>query len=76
MADTNVKVAGSGMGFTGGLALLFIALKLLDKIDWSWVWVLAPLWIPWAIVLAILLIVGIVIGLLFIIAIVVGALSK
>ena len=34
-----------GIGFTGALAILFIALKLLNKIDWSWWWVLSPLWI-------------------------------
>ncbi len=33
------------MGFAGWLALIFITLKLLDKIDWSWWWVLSPLWI-------------------------------
>lgn len=27
--------------FIGGLALLFIALKLLGKLDWPWLWVLA-----------------------------------
>lgn len=28
------------------LLILFIGLKLSDVIDWSWWWVLAPLWIP------------------------------
>ena len=27
------------------LAVLFIALKLCGVITWSWVWVLAPLWL-------------------------------
>lgn len=27
---------GGGIGFLGALTILFIALKLLDKIDWSW----------------------------------------
>ncbi len=31
--------------FIDGLALVFIALKLSNHIDWSWIWVLAPLWI-------------------------------
>ena len=44
----NSPTAG-GIGFTGALALIFIALKLLGKIDWSWWWVLAPIWIPAAI---------------------------
>lgn len=30
--------------FVEGLALLFIGLKLLGKIDWSWWWVLSPIW--------------------------------
>lgn len=35
-------------GSTNLLATLFIGLKLTDNIDWSWVWVLAPFWIPLA----------------------------
>lgn len=27
------------------LLIIFIVLKLTDLIDWSWWWVLAPLWI-------------------------------
>lgn len=33
------------IGFPGLLTLIFITLKLTDYIDWSWVWVLSPLWI-------------------------------
>ena len=33
-----------GPGFLSLLALLFIGLKLTGHIDWSWVWVLSPLW--------------------------------
>ena len=39
-----------GIGFCGLLGILFIALKLTGVIAWSWWWVLAPLWIPIAIV--------------------------
>lgn len=28
------------------LLLLFIGLKLSGEIDWSWVWVVSPVWIP------------------------------
>lgn len=28
------------------LTVVFIVLKLVGVINWSWVWVLAPLWIP------------------------------
>ena len=35
-----------GLGFFSVLTLIFITLKLLNKIDWSWLWVLSPLWLP------------------------------
>jgi len=38
------------------LTLVFIVLKLTDQIDWSWWWVLSPLWIPLALVLSIAII--------------------
>lgn len=50
----------SGIGFAGLLTVLFIGLKLTHYIDWSWWWVLSPLWISAAIVLGILVIFGIV----------------
>lgn len=40
--------------FTSGLLLLFIGLKLGKVIEWSWIWVLAPIWVP--LVLAFMLI--------------------
>lgn len=33
------------IGFAGLLTLIFIILKLTNLIAWSWLWVLAPLWI-------------------------------
>jgi hypothetical protein len=47
------------MGFAGMLAVLFIGLKLTNYIDWSWWWVLSPLWIGFAMVLVILVVAGI-----------------
>jgi uncharacterized protein (DUF983 family) len=32
------------------LTVAFIVLKLCKVIDWSWVWILAPVWIPIALV--------------------------
>lgn len=43
----------SGIGFFGMLTVLFIGLKLTDYIDWSWWWVLSPLWMPISIILII-----------------------
>jgi len=59
--NKNVSVSSSGgIGFTGLLTVLFIALKLLGKIDWSWWWVLSPLWITATIALFALLIGGLI----------------
>ena len=41
----NAQATTSGIGFFGALAILFIALKLMGIIDWTWWWVLAPLWV-------------------------------
>lgn len=51
--NTNTQ---SGCGFFGFLTILFIALKLLDKIDWSWWWVLSPMWMPLSIIFGICLV--------------------
>ena len=55
----NNKTSG-GIGFFGLLTLLFIGLKLCGVIAWSWLWVLAPLWIPIALSLLLVVIVLIV----------------
>lgn len=34
------------LGATEILALVFIVLKLINVINWSWLWVLSPLWLP------------------------------
>jgi len=48
-----------GIGFVGALAILFIALKLMGYIAWSWWWVLAPIWIPFAFLGAVLMVMGV-----------------
>ena len=49
------KSGGAGIGFTGLLTIVFIVLKLTHVINWSWVWVLSPIWITTGIVLIIIL---------------------
>ncbi len=44
MSKFTVKSSGS-IGFTGLLTIVFIVLKLIGVIAWSWIWVLAPIWI-------------------------------
>jgi hypothetical protein len=43
--------------YLGILGLIFITLKLTGHITWSWLWVLAPFWIPIGLALLIFLIV-------------------
>lgn len=45
------QTSSSGIGFFGLLQIVFIVLKLIGKIDWSWWWVMAPTWGPLALVL-------------------------
>ena len=50
-----------GGGFTGLLTIVFITLKLLGRIDWSWWWVLSPIWI--SVIIGIIILIIIVMGL-------------
>ena len=54
--DKKVKVTVNGIGFCGLLSIAFIVLKLIGKLTWSWLWVLAPLWIPTAFWLLVIII--------------------
>ena len=45
MKENNEKNASGGIGFVGLLTITFIILKLLKVINWSWLWVLSPVWI-------------------------------
>jgi hypothetical protein len=47
-----------GVGVGGVLAIVFIVLKLVHEIDWSWWWVLSPVWISAAFAALVLLILG------------------
>ena len=51
------KASGGGISFCGLLAIVFITLKLLGKIAWSWWWVLSPIWIPLVIIFGTFLVV-------------------
>ncbi len=46
-----------GIGFAGLLTILFIGLRLLQVIDWSWWLVLSPLWIGFGVFLLLVAIV-------------------
>ena len=61
MNENRNNTTAGGIGFCGLLAVAFIVLKLTGVINWSWLWVLAPIWIPTAITLAIIVTVLIVV---------------
>ena len=44
------------IGFLGLLQIVFIVLKVLNKISWSWWMVFIPLWIEISIILIVLII--------------------
>lgn len=56
MRNRNVEsqARDSGIGVLGLLGVLFVGLKLTGHIDWSWWWVTAPFWGPFALVIVIL----------------------
>lgn len=53
----NNSTSSGGVGFTGLLTIVFIVLKLTGVIEWSWFWVLSPIWISFVIAIVILLII-------------------
>lgn len=49
----NNNNSNARIGFCGVLALIFITLKLMGFLTWSWLWVLSPIWIPFVVFLLI-----------------------
>lgn len=58
---TSTNVSCSGIGVLTAVFLTFIMLKLLEVIEWSWVWVLSPAWAP-SIILVFLLGLSVLLG--------------
>ena len=61
MDNNRSSVAGGGIGLGTVLFVVFLILKLCNVINWSWWWVTAPLWMPFALGVAIFIIVMIII---------------
>jgi hypothetical protein len=51
--------SGGGIGLMGALGIVFIVLKLVGTINWSWWLVLAPFWGPFSLVVVLAVIAGI-----------------
>jgi membrane protein YdbS with pleckstrin-like domain len=47
------------------LTIVFVVLKLTHTIDWSWIWVLSPLWISAAFTAFVLFLAAIVIAIIY-----------
>ena len=60
MSNNTSSSSSGGIGFAGLLTIVFITLKLCGVISWTWLWVLSPLWISFALLLTILGVLGIV----------------
>ena len=58
--NKNNNTSSGGIGFVGLLTICFIVLKLIGIINWSWVWVISPIWIT-AIIIILLAIIFIVV---------------
>ena len=57
MEKINIKFSGL---LTTLLTVLFVGLKLTNYINWSWWWVLSPLWIPVVFIILLIILIGIV----------------
>jgi hypothetical protein len=53
-----IETAGIGpvAGCLASLLIIFVTLKLTGLINWSWLWILAPFWVPAVLAIIILLI--------------------
>lgn len=55
MNERNKNVTVRTCGFSTLLTIALVVLKLCHVIEWSWVWVFAPMWISFLIGLAVFL---------------------
>jgi hypothetical protein len=53
MSNNTSNSSSSGIGFTGALTIAFVVLKLIGVINWSWWWVISPIWIGLLVVIVI-----------------------
>ena len=60
----NNSSSSSGIGLCGLTFLVFLVLKLVGVIDWSWWWVCAPLWAMPAVLILITIVLLIISGIM------------
>lgn len=47
------RAGGITIGLGGILTIIFVLAQIFELISWSWWWVFAPLWLPWALIIGI-----------------------
>lgn len=57
MEKNNSNISIGGVSFSDLLTILFVGLKLVHAINWSWWWVLSPLWIEAALLIIVICVV-------------------
>ena len=58
--SSNRNSSSSCIGICGVLTIVFIVLKLVGVINWSWLWVLCPLWIDILLTIIVFVIIAII----------------
>lgn len=58
--SSNRNSSSSGIGICGVLTIVFVVLKLVGVINWSWLWVLCPSWIDILLTVIVLVIIAII----------------
>lgn len=64
MSFNDQTSSSGGIGVFGLMGVMFIGLKLTGYVTWPWLWVLAPFWIPIAILFSVLVACSTVVGIL------------
>lgn len=58
--SSNRSSKSSGIGICEVLTIVFIVLKMVGVVNWSWLWVLCPLWIDILLTIIVLVIITII----------------
>ena len=62
--ESNNSTSSGGIGVLGVLGIVFVTLKLIGVINWSWWWVTLPFWGGFALIIAIAILFGVLAGLI------------
>ena len=55
---TTTASSGGGMSLMSTLTVIFVVLKLVEVITWSWWWVFSPIWLTVLFVIGMVLLIG------------------